>query len=470
MPCMVAAMGIDLSAFFEPSSVAVVGSMREGMGLGYRSMKNMLNFGYSGSIHPVNPSCAEVLGLKAYTDVESIPEAIDQVIIITPPATVPGILEQSARKGVRAAVVVSENFGEVGGEGAQLQQQLIDIRRRTGIRIIGPNTIGLLNTANGYITVPYFIAYDSLRRGSITYCSQSGFVGPTAQPLQDRAYPINKMCDVGNKCDVSEADLLEYLSQDEGTKVVAMHLEDVRDGRSFLRAAWNLTRRKPLLVLKAGRSEEGARAASSHTSSLAGNEQVYDCAIRQAGAIRVNSWPELMDIPKAFAYQPLPRGNRIAIITHTGGAGVVATDAAVEAGLQVPRFSDRTVEVLNTIQSRLGGNPIDMGPILSVSDNPFEIQEEAITTVVDDPNVDCALITTYGGIEGIKEPIVQMFERLKPRLTKPVVVWMYGMKLAALEETARDLETLGLPAYLDIEIAIKSLGAAARYFTIRAEM
>jgi acyl-CoA synthetase (NDP forming) len=460
----------DLRAFFEPASVAVVGSLRDGMGLGFRSIKNMLNFGYTGRVYPVNPSYDEVLGFKAYSDVSEIPEDADQVIVITPPPTVPAIVERAAERGVKAAVIVSENFGEVGGEGAQLQRQLVEIRDRTGIRIVGPNTIGLLNTANGYITVPYYIAYDSLRNGAVTYCSQSGFVGPTAQPLQDKAYPINKMCDVGNKCDVNETDLLKYFVGDPSTKVVAMHIEDVKDGRAFLEAARNLVSRKPLLVMKAGRSEEGAKAASSHTSSLAGNEDVCDCALRQAGAIRVNSWPELMEIPKVFAYQPLPEGNRVAIITHTGGAGVVATDVAVEAGLTVARFSEETVSFLKDTQFRLGGNPVDMGPILSTSDNPFQVQEEAIARILNDPNVDCAIIAAYGGLDDLLPLVMEMFGRLKPRISKPFVVWLYGMKLGALQEMVVELEGIRLPAYIDIEVAIKALGAAARYVSIRAGM
>lgn len=456
-----------LQPFFEPASVAVIGSLRDGTGLGYRAIHNMLHFGFSGRIYPVNPSYSEVLGLKSYGSVGEVAEPVDLAIVITPPPTVPAIVEQCARKGMRGAVVVSENFAEAGGDGAKLQQQLVDIKCRTGIRIMGPNTIGLLNTANGFITVPYYIAYERIQKGTVTYCSQSGFVGPTAQPLEERAYPISKMCDVGNKCDVSEVDLLDYLADDPQTSVVAMHLEDTKDGRRFMEAARNVVAQKPLLVLKSGRSEAGARASASHTSSLAGNEQVYDGAFRQAGAIRVNTWQEFLEVPKVFAFQPLPRGNRIGILTHTGGAGVTAADAAVEAGLSVTSFSPATIDRLTAYSPRLSGNPIDLGPILSVADAPFSIQEEATAVVLNDPNVDCAMITCYGGLDALIPPTMEMFERLMQRMEKPVSIWIYGMKLSSMQEMARQLDAQGLPAYLDLETSVKALGIAAQYARLK---
>lgn len=460
----------DLAPFFEPRSVAVIGSLAEVVGLGQVAIRNMLQFGYSGSIYPVNPSYSEVLGLKVYASIDDVAEAVDVAIVITPPATVPGIVEQCAHKGVRAAVVVTENFAEAGNDGAELQQRLVDVGRRTGIRVMGPNTVGLVNTANGFTTVPYFIAYERIRSGGVAYCSQSGFVGPAAQPLEDRAYPVSKMCDIGNKCDVNEVDLLDYLARDPETKVVAMHLEDVKDGRAFMEAARKLVAHKPLLIFKAGRSEDGARASASHTGSLAGSDPIFDAALRQVGAIRVNSWQEYWDLPRLFATQPLPGGNRVAIITLTGGAGVVAVDAAVDAGLALSILSGTTAERLGKLSSRLVRNPVDLGPILSVSEDPFSVHEEAIAMVLDDANVDCAVIAIYAGFEGMFPPVLEMFGRLKRHVTKPVAVWVYGMKLSMMEEMSRQLEAQGLATYLDLETAVKALGAAAHYSGLRSAL
>jgi len=458
----------DLKPFFEPSSVAVFGSLKEGMGLGYGVIRNMLQFGYSGKIYPVSPSYSgEVLGFRVYSAVNDVAEPIDAAIVITPPPTVPGIIEQCARKGVKAAIIVSENFAEAGAEGAKFQQQLVDIVRRTGIRIIGPNTVGLFNAANGFITNPYLIVQKKIRKGGIAYCSQSGYVGTAAQPLEDRAIPVSKMCDIGNKCDVDEADLLNYLADDPETKVVAMHIENAKDGRRFMDAARRVVARKPLLVLRPGRSEEAARAVASHTASLAGNEQVYDSAIKQVGAIRLDTWLEYWEVPKIFAYQRLPEGNRIAILTLTGGVAVVGVDVAVSAGLAIARFSPATADKLKRIYPRLSSNPVDLGPILSVSDNPFAVEEEVIALALNDANVDCAAISVYAGFDDIVAPIVEMFDHLKGRITKPVAIWIYGMKLSAMDEMSRQLEMRGLPTYFYLETAVKALSIAAQYSKIK---
>jgi len=458
----------DLKYFFEPDSVAVFGSLREGFGLGYGMIRNLLQFGYPGKIYPVSPYHSEVMGSKAYSSVEEVAEPIDAAIVITPPPTVPPIVEQCARKGVKAVIIVSENFAEAGGDGAKYQQQLVEIVHRTGIRIIGPNTIGLFNAANGFVTNPYIIVHKKIRRGGVAYCSQTGYVAVAAQPLEDRAFPVSKLCDVGNKCDVDEADLLNYLADDPETRVVSMHIEDVRDGRRFMGAARKVVQRKPLLVLRPGRSKEGAQAVASHTASLAGNAQTYDSAIRQIGAMRLDSWMEYWDVPKIFAYQMLPKNNRIAILTLSGGAGVVAVDVAVRAGLEIARFSPTTADKLKGIHPRLSVNPVDLGPVLSVSDDPFAVQEEIIATALHDPNVDCVAISVYVGFDDIVAPLLEMFDRLKEHLEKPVAIWIYGMKLHALDEMFRQLEERNLPTYLDFELAVKALGFAARYSRIKA--
>lgn len=457
----------DLKAFFEPASVAIFGSLREGFGLGYGMIRNLLQFGYAGRIYPVSPYHSEVMGRKAYASVEEITEPIEAAIVITPPPTVPPIVEQCARKGVKAVTIVSENFAEAGGEGVKYQQQLVEIVRRTGIRIIGPNTVGLFNAANGFLTNPYIIVHKKIRKGNIAYCSQTGYVGLAAQTWEDRAIPVSKVCDLGNKCDVDEADLLNYLAEDPETSVVVMHIEDVRDGLRFMEAARKVVTRKPLLILRPGRSQEGARAVASHSASLAGNEQVYETAIKQVGAIRLNNWLEYWEMPRIFAYQPLPKGNRIAILTLAGGVGVVAVDTAIACGLSLAHFSPATADELKGIYPRLCTNPVDLGPILSVSEDPFAVEADVIAAVLDDENVDCAAISVYVGFEELIAPIAEMFERLKPHLNKPVALWIYGMKLSVLDEMYRLLEERGLATYLDFELAVKALGLAARYARIK---
>ena len=461
----------DLKAFFEPDSVAVFGSLREGWGLGYGVIRNLLQFGYSGKIYPVSPyQNGDVLGFKAYSAANDVTDPIEAAIVITPPPTVPDIVEKCAQKGVKAVIIISENFAEAGGDGGRYQKQMEDIVRRTGIRIIGPNTIGVFNPETGFVTNPYILVQDKIRVGGVAYCSQTGSVGLAAKPLEDHAYSVSKLCDIGNKCDVDESDVLNYLADDPKTKVVAMHMENAKNGRRFIEAARRLSSRKPLLILKGGRSEAGAQAMLSHTASLAGNEQVYDGVIKQVGALRLRSWEEYWEVPRVFNNQPLPRGNRVAIITGSGGLGVTVIDVAVEAGLVMAQFSPSTQKSLRELSPRLGGNPVDLGPALSVAEDPFSMQRRIIETVLADKNVDCVSASLYVGFEALIPHIAATFQGLKQPAAKTMAVHIYGMRYAVLDEMLRQLETLGFPTYLDFELAVKSLGFAARYSRTKAEV
>ncbi len=472
--------GSDLRAFFQPAGVAVIGSLREVMGTAYSAIKNMRHFGFSGAIYPINPSPSkygEVLGLKVYSNVSEVAQPIDLAVVITPPSTVPAIIEECASSGVKAIIVISEGFAESGKEGAALQRKLADIVRHTGVRIIGPNTFGVVNAANGLVTVPPYTDNDKIERGGIAFCSQTGSIGPHQVPLEDWAYPISKMCDLGNKCDVDEVDILNYLADDPETEVVAMHMEDVRNGPEFMKAARRLVARKPLVVLKTGRSEEGARATASHTGSLMGSDQIYDAGLRQLGAIRVNTWQELWEVPKTLLYQPLPAGNRFAVITFTGGQGVIAADAASAAGLAVANFSADTICKLSMVFPRLGSNPVDIGPAMSdsrsqSSSNPFSSLEEIIPLVLGDDNVDCANITFSCGrqLVPLYPMVVDMLHRLTKDFSKTVNIWLYGTSLPAMLEMTRQLQARRLPAYLDLDIAIKALGCAVYYSRARASL
>ena len=453
------------------------GSLREVMGTAYGVVKNMLHFGYRHSIYPINPDPSkypEVLGLKVYSDIDQVIGSVELAVLITPPATVAEIVQKCALRGVKAVIVLSEGFAESGEEGAGLQQQLTGIARRWGIRIMGPNTFGVVNSANGLVTVPPYADNERITRGGIAVCGQTGSLGPHQIPLDDWAYPISRMCDVGNKCDVDEVDILDYLANDPETQVVAMHLEDVRDSQEFMRAARRLTSAKPLVILKTGRSEAGARASASHTGSLVGTDKVYEAALRQSGAIRVDTWQELFEVPKTFLYQPLPAGNHFAVITLTGGQGVIAADAASACGLSVARFSPDTVARLFELSPRLGGNPVDIGPAMSdsrsqASSNPFVVLEASLALVLDDPNVDCATIVFACGRQLVPmyPMIVEMLHRVTSGRSKTVNMWLYGTDLSAMQEMSRQLQSRGLPAYFDLDLAIRSLGYAVRYTRLK---
>jgi acyl-CoA synthetase (NDP forming) len=322
-----------------------------------------------------------------------------------------------------------------------------------------------VNTSNGMVTAPYLITYDSIRKGNVAYGSQSGFIGAQGLPLEDRAYPISKMCDFGNKCDVNEADLLDYLLDDPETKVISLHIEEVKEGRRFMDALRRVTAHKPVLVFKTGQTEQGATAAASHTGSLAGSTQVCDAALRQAGAITVDTWQEMLDVPKVFAMQPLPAGNRLGVVTATGGVGVVAIDGAVRSGLAVARLSEATVDRLRSLNPSLRRNPVDLGPTMVTTADPFTATEDAMTIVLDDPNVDCGLIVLPSGIDRWATATVEMFGRLRQRTMKPVSVYLYGTSVPIRDDVARQLDALGVPNFLELETAVRALGVAVRYAT-----
>jgi len=452
-----------LRPFYEPRGVAVVGSLKDVRGEAYTSIRNMLHFGFSGNIYPINPGYSEVMGIRAYPTVEDVEGPVDLAMVIVPPPAVPEVIEHCGRKGLRAVIVGTEGFAERGEAGARSQQQLVDVARDHGVRLLGPNTIGLVNTSNGLVTAPYWITYDTIRKGNVAYGSQSGFIGAQGLPLEDRAYPISKMCDFGNKCDLNEADLLEYLVDDPETKVISLHIEAVKEGRRFMDALRRVTARKPVLVFKTGRTEQGATAAASHTGSLAGSAQVCNAALRQAGAITVNTWQEMLDIPKVFAMQPLPSGNRVGVVTATGGVGVAAIDGAVQAGLVIARLSGPTVDRLKSLNPSLGRNPVDLGPTMVVAADPFAATEEAVRAVVDDPNVDCCLLVLPSGIDRWATATVEMFGRLRQRTTKPVSVYIYGTSVSVRDDVARQLDALGVPTYLELETAVRALGVAVQY-------
>ncbi|MDY6964865.1 MAG: CoA-binding protein [Halobacteriota archaeon] len=451
----------DLNLFFDPKSIAVIGSFGTAWFGGKAVIRNLKTFGYSGEIFPVNPSYKKISGMKVYPSVVDVSGDVDLAVVMTSASVVPEIIKECTEKDIRAAVVVADGFGEIGDEGKKLQKEMLDAARKNGLRIIGPNTIGTVNTKTGLVTNPYDIGYGNIRKGSVAISGQTGLVGAQALPLEDLGYGISKICDFGNKCDVDEADLLEYLVDDEDTKVIAMHSEIIRDGSRFLRISREVSKKKPLLIFKSGRTKESAKALESHTGSLAGEDRIYDGAFKQAGIIRVKTFNELFDLAKAFSYHPLPSGNRMAIITMTGGAGIIAIDTASDCGLVPAKLSEETSETLSKIYHTLGKNPIDLGPAVPVASNLMMLYKDMVEAVLSDQNVDCILVTLYGSAMIPGKMFSSMFKKLE--FTKPTVIWIYGTNLSSIEETSRHLENLSIPVFSDLETAVRALGAMLEY-------
>ena len=455
--------GNSLNPFFDPKTIAVIGSLKEGLFGGYVVINSLLNAGFKGEIYPVNPSYKEIGGLMVYPSIKDVPKKIDLVLIITGARSVSGILEECAEKGVRAAIIVSDGFAERDEEGIRLQKEIVDIARQRGIRIIGPNTAGIANPSKGLIPNPYEMGYEKVKVGNIAICAQTGMINPQAFPYGDLHYGVSKICDFGNKCDVDECDVMEYLENDPATKAITLYIESIKDGKRFLKVSKRVTSRKPVLILKSGRTEQGASVSASHTGSLALNDRIFDAACKQSGIIRLESFRELFELPKIFAYQPLPKGNRLGIITFTGAVGVLAIDEGAKYGLSVPLLSPGTRKKLDAIFPGLGKRIVDIGPPMAVVNDYMSIYSEILKTVTVDPCIDSILNIIWTGPSGeFMEKYLKIYRGLQGT-RKPIASWVYGPRVPYINEMTCQLEDMGFPVFPEIEMAIKALGTASQY-------
>lgn len=458
----------DVSRFFEPDSVAIVGSFREGYFGGYVIVRSLLNAGYQGRVYPINPGYKEVHGLKVYPSIKEVPGKVDLVIIIINARSVVNVVKDCAEKGVKAIVVVSDGFAERDGEGGRLQQELVQTAKAAGVRIIGPNTAGIANTANGLNPCPYEAGYYKIRKGPIAICAQTGMINPQAFPYPGLEFGVSKICDLGNKCDLDECDLLEYFRGDPDTRVICMYLEAIRDGGRFLEIGRGVARHKPVLVLKAGRTKEGAKASVSHTGALAVDDKILDAALRQAGILRLFHLDELFELPKVFASQPLPAGKRMGIVTVTGGVAVLAIDEGSKYGLSVSRLTSETSEMLNGIFPGFGTVPVDIGPVMAAVKETFDLYPKILDAVMADKNIDSLFSVLWANPqENIIQRYIEAYQGIKGRFSKPVVTWIYGPNTEVIAGLARSLEEMGFPVFTRPEKCIRALGLAYKYARIR---
>ncbi len=459
----------ELAPFFTPDCLAILGSFRENYFGGFVVVKSLLEAGYAGRIYPVNPGYQTVLGTTVYPSLESLPEVPDLVLIMINARAVPAVLESCGDKGVRAVVVVADGFAERDRDGALLQEEILSIARDRRIRIIGPNTAGLVNPAAGFNPCPYDAGYYRLKPGPIAVCSQTGMINPQAFPYLDLTFGVSKICDLGNKSDVDECDLLPYLGEDEQTGVISLYVESVRDGRRFMQAAREVTPKKPVLVLKLGRTEAGAKASASHTGSMAVDDRIFEAAARQAGLLRLDTFRELFEIPKIFASQPLPNGNRLAIMSYTGGIGVLATDESPRYGLQPARASQDTRAALEDLFPGLGTIPIDLGPMMAAVKDHFALYPSILRTLVKDEGVDALFNVLWTGAgEDKLRWYLEAYESIRDSCSTPIATWIYGPRSPLNRELARRVEGLGFPVFEEPETCIKALGLAYQYTRVQA--
>lgn len=376
-----------LENFFNPKSVVVVGASESKGKVGYAVIKNIIDSGFTGKIFPVNPKAKIIFRLPAYTSISDIKDKIDLCIMIISPRAILESIESCGKAGINSMVVISAGFKEIGPEGAKLERELIEKARKYDIRIIGPNCVGIVNTSIGLNAT---FAAKLPPKGNISVLSQSGAI---LTSIIDYAAGGNigfsKMVSLGNKADITETEVLKFLGDDPDTDVIAGYIEGVKDGMEFLSVSMEVSKRKPIIILKSGNSDAGARAVSSHTGTLAGMEKVYKAAFTKSSIIRANTIEELLNYAKVFSCQPLPKENRLAIITNAGGPGIIAADACEISSVKMATFSNGTIKKLRESLPPICSiyNPVDV-----VGDADAKRYSIALTAVAEDEGVDGILV------------------------------------------------------------------------------
>jgi acetyl coenzyme A synthetase (ADP forming)-like protein len=444
-----------LEAFLRPRSVAVIGASKSPGKVGHAVMANMVKDGFEGELIPVNPRQKEILGRRCYADLGEYGDKVELAVIAVPTPGVIEAVESAARAGARAAVVITAGFKEVGPEGAELERELVTRARRLGIRLVGPNCLGVLNT---HSRLNASFAHHMPPSGGISIISQSGALCTAIIDLAIGAHiGLSALISVGNKADLSETDFLKALAEDDDTRVIVGYLEDITQGDEFIKAAEAVAAVKPVVLLKVGTTQAGKKAASSHTGSLAGADIAYGAAFRRAGVVRAESYEQLFDIALGLSMQPLPTGRRVAIITNAGGPGIIAADAVENAGLEVARLTEATTAALS---EKLPAAASVLNPVDVLGDADAERYVMAAEATARDPNVDAIMaILVPVAITPPEETARALTSRL--RTEKPVLTVFMGAHdvLAAQREAL----AAGLPNYSSPERAAAALRAMCEY-------
>ena len=462
-----------LEAVFRPRSIAVIGASRERGTVGAEIFHNLLEHGFQGVVYPVNPKAEAVQSVRAYPSILDVPGPVDLAVVVVPAARVTAVIEECGRKGVQAAVVISAGFKEMGGEGIERERQLVEIARRYGMRLVGPNCLGVLNTETP-VRMDATFAPTYPPSGTVAFSSQSGALGLAILEIAARLnIGISHFISVGNKADVSGNDLLEFWEHEAGTRVILLYLESFGNPGRFLEVARRVGRTKPIVAVKSGRTRAGIRAASSHTGSLAGVDTAVGAICTQAGVIRTDTMEELFDVAMLLANQPLPPGPRVGIVTNAGGPGIMASDACESHGLEVVTLAELTLAALREFLPAEAStrNPVDM--IASATPQSYE---KAVRLVANDPNVDTLLVLYVPPIVtrplDIAQAIVRGHElakadaRLRGEAPKPVLSCFLGSH--GVPEGLRSLQEGHIPSYAFPESAALALVAAERYARWRA--
>lgn len=440
-------MAHTLDAVFKPKSVAVVGASDTPGKVGYSVMSNITSSGFKGKIYPVNPKATEIFGCKVYKSVSDIPNEIDMVVVCIPANLVCALAEECGKKAVKSMVIISAGFKEVGGDGIKLEQEIVRIAQMYQMRVVGPNCLGVITNAN------YSFAKNSPERGKIAMLSQSGAMATSLLDWSIGKLGFSAFISLGNKADVDEVDFIEYLANDPDTSVIIGYLESIKDGQKFFKVVSEATRKKPVILLKGGRSSFGAKAASSHTGALAGSDIAVELAFKKSGVIRAYSIADLFNYALTFIIAPIPKGNNYVIVTNAGGPGIVTTDAMDAEKVGFAQFSEETINNLKKVLPAEANvhNPVDI-----VGDAPPTRYEKALDVVLACPPSEVAgaiVVLTPQAQTDTPNAAKKMIEMHKKYPEKVMVAAFIGGPTVA--EPSQELTKAGVPTYAFPEDAVK---------------
>ena len=449
-----------MNRIMRPKSIAVIGASAVDGKIGNSVMKNLINGGYKGAIYPINPKASEILGVKSYSSITDVPGDVDVAVFAIPAQFVGDALEEVGQKGVGGAILISSGFAETGEQ--ELQDEVLAIARKHDVRILGPNIYGYYYTPES-LCATFCTPYDV--KGSVALSSQSGGIGMAILGFsRSSKMGVSAIVGVGNKADIDEDDLLTFFEQDDNTKCIAMHLEDLKDGRAFVEAAKRVSQKKPIIVLKAGRTAMGARAASSHTGALAGDDKVYDDILRQSGVVRARGLKEMLEFARGVPVLPTPQGENVVIITGAGGSGVLLSDACVDNGLSLMSMPPDLDAAFKKFIPPFGasGNPVDI-----TGGEPPSTYQNTIRLGLEDERVHALILGYWHTI--ITPPMVfaklvcDVVQEYRAKgITKPVVASLSGD--VEVEEASAYLYEHGVVAYpYTTETPVEVLGAKYRW-------
>lgn len=446
----------DLDVFFRPASVAVIGATERSGHVGRTVLWNLISSPFGGAVYPINAKRSSVLGIKAYPNIASVPDRVELAVIMTPAATVPGVIQECVDSGVKGAVIISAGFREAGGQGLELERKILATARKGKMRIVGPNCLGVMCPISGLNAT---FAHTVARKGSVAFVSQSGAMCTAILDwsLKEQV-GFSAFFSIGSMLDVGWGNLIDYLGDDPHTRSIVIYMESIGDARSFLSAAREVSLTKPIIIIKAGRSEQAAKAAASHTGSLAGSDEVLEAAFRRVGALRVNSVSDVFYMVEVLARQPRPTGPKLAIVTNAGGPGVLATDALLGLGGELADLSPATMDALNQVLPAhwSHNNPVDV-----IGDADADRYEKAVEIVAKDPGADGLLvIMTPQGMTN-HAAIAERLRRFAKLDHKPILAsWMGGGEAAQGEVI---LNSAGIPTFPYPDEAVRAFEYMWRY-------